>query len=367
MKTKCFLWASLLCTLLDGCKVVSTSQVGPNHQFPDSNGNPSLVVHGMPYFLPIGVITIKGEKKVSAQTTSSGDHKKAADPAPPSANRENGLSFGLMGAEAASPGSKDDSGDAPAGQAVTIIVDGWTVTITAEVEAEAGQMYYAVPRRNYIFDDDFQVTVNSKHLLSAGKSTADDRTAAVIGAVASLAKSVAVPGVRTAKTRGELTSFLVSFRTDSAAEYEIAREVLYDAGFGLGPLSSSAPARLENLPADDQERGLVFRLAEPYTVSLTYPVKTKASGAVRYSHVFILPGRQPYVLEYHRVAFVKKIQNVGFSDGMLTDYHENLPSPILGVLAIPKEIIGAIVPFLGGGSLGATGTMPAAPPPAVTP
>jgi hypothetical protein len=357
MKTKCFLWASILCTLLDGCKVVSTSQVPTNHKFPDSNGKPSFVVHGMPYFLPIGLITIKGDWKDPA------DHKEPA--ADHVANLQSGLTFGFLAAGSASPSSKDTSGDASAGQTATLVVDGWTITITAEAEADPGQMFYAVPRRNYIFDDDFQVTVNSKHLLSAGKSTANDRTADVIGAVASMIPAFA--GVET-KGRGappKLKSFLVSFRTDSENEYEAARKVLHDAGFGLAPLSTPAPANPEALSTGDQEQGLVFRLAEPYTVSMTYPVD--AAPALNYKHVFVLPGLQPYVLEYHRVAFVKKVQEVGFTDGMLTDYHENLPSPILGVLGIPKAIVGAIVPLVGGGSLGGSGTTPAAPPPTVTP
>ena len=353
MKTKCFLWASVLCTLLDGCKVVSTSEVPESHQFPDKNGNPSLVIHGMPYFLPIGVITIKG------------DWKDQGAP-PPKANLESGLTFGLLTSGTAPAASKDDSDGAPAGQTVTLTFDGWTITITAEVEADPGHMFYAIPRRNYIFDDYFQVTVNSKHLLSAGKSTANDRTADVIGAVASLVESAAAFRAEAVRPTPPLKSFLVSFRTDSWTEWDAARKMLKKADFVLAPLATSAPANLENLSPCNQEHGLVFRLAEPYTLSLTYPLKD--ASMLRYEHVFVLPGRQPYVIEYHRVAFVKKVQEVGFTDGMLTDYRENLPSPILGVLGIPKAIIGAIVPFVGGGSLGGTGTTPAeTSPPGVIP
>ena len=245
-------------------------------------------------------------------------------------------------------------------------IDGWTVTITAEAEADPGQMFYAFPYRNYIFDDDFQVTVNSKHLLSAGKSTANDRTADVIGAVASL-----IPAVAGLESQGQgnflptITAFL--FRSGLTTEkFKDAQELLRTRRIVLGRLSQ--PPFIRELNKKEKDQGLVFRLAEPYTISLTYPAEAgKNDQMLRYSHVFILPGLQPYVLEYHRVAFVKKVQEVGFTDGMLTDYHENLPSPILGVLGIPKAIIGAIVPLVGGGSLGGSGTAPAASPPVATP
>jgi hypothetical protein len=66
-----------------------------------------------------------------------------------------------------------------------------------------------------------------------------------------------------------------------------------------------------------------------------------------------------YAIEYQRMAFVKKVKEVGFTDGMLTDYHQHLPSPILGFLGIPKAIVDAIVPIPGAaptGSGSATGT-----------
>jgi hypothetical protein len=60
------------------------------------------------------------------------------------------------------------------------------------------------------------------------------------------------------------------------------------------------------------------------------------------------------------MAFVKKVKETGFTDGMLTDFHQKVPSPILGFLGIPKAIVQAIVPIPGAppssGSGSSTGT-----------
>jgi len=64
-------------------------------------------------------------------------------------------------------------------------------------------------------------------------------------------------------------------------------------------------------------------------------------------------------MRYDRMAFVKKLREVGFTDGMLTDFHQKVPSPILGFLGIPKAIVQAIVPIPGAppsGSGSASGT-----------
>jgi len=58
--------------------------------------------------------------------------------------------------------------------------------------------------------------------------------------------------------------------------------------------------------------------------------------------------------------FVKKVWEVGFSDGMLTDFRQKRPSLILGFLGIPKAIVQAIVPIPraqpSSGSASASGT-----------
>ena len=60
------------------------------------------------------------------------------------------------------------------------------------------------------------------------------------------------------------------------------------------------------------------------------------------------------------MAFVKKVKEIGFTNGMLTDFHQKVPSPILGFLGIPKAVLQAIVPVPGtpgpSGSASSAGT-----------
>ena len=78
---------------------------------------------------------------------------------------------------------------------------------------------------------------------------------------------------------------------------------------------------------------------------------------------FVLPDPDRlYEIEYPRMAFVKKVKEIGFTDGMLTDFRQKVPSPILGFLGIPKAIVQAIVPIPGAagpsGSASGSGTTP---------
>ena len=51
-----------------------------------------------------------------------------------------------------------------------------------------------------------------------------------------------------------------------------------------------------------------------------------------------------YSVEYPRMPLVKKVKNIGFTDGMLSDYNKKLPNPMLGFLGILKAIVESIVP-----------------------
>ena len=84
----------------------------------------------------------------------------------------------------ASPARGGDSTDVSIGSAPQL-----TITLTSEVEADESKsagVYYAKPHANYLYEDDVHVAVNSKHLLSTGNVTTEDKTVEIVGAVASL-------------------------------------------------------------------------------------------------------------------------------------------------------------------------------------
>ena len=126
----------------------------------------------------------------------------------------------------------------------------------------------------------------------------------------------------------------------------------------------------------DTAYGIVFRAVKPYRVTVESVPGT--SFYIRESRLVMLPDTRcdhTLVLDYSRLAFVKKTTNVGFVDGIPQNFAQTTPSSVLGFLAIPKGIIQAIVPLSPGitgppGGVqapGIAGTTAAPPAPSSTP
>ena len=285
-------------------------------------------VNGMLYYLPIGKITIKGEY---AQPEGTPKAKAATT-------------------ETATPREL-------------------TITLTAEVEADEGAgVYYVTPQSNYIYEDEVRVAVNAKHLLSTGNVTTEDKTAEIAGALASLARA----GLGFAKTEAleNQRPFNFTFHPSNSTEVNSVTAKLRERGIGLKVTMDSKDVKgicvipneeVKKLAQEIGRSGLVFRPAASYKIQLTSPV---GSGSdVDNTQQLLLPDPTSlYAIEYRRMAFVKKVKNIGFVDGMLTDYHQKVPSPVLGFIGIPKAIVDALVPIPGAapqaGSASASGTTP---------
>ncbi len=306
---------------LAACTTVSTRNEDP------ASGQ----VNGMLYYLPIGKITIVGEFK------DLGEMKK---PVPDSEKSKSG-------------------GDGGAGEEGTIKIAQLVVSITPEVEADEREgVCYATPQANYLFDDEVQVTVNAKHLLNTGNVTTEDKTvqivAELVSDVADVTKGFSKP---TPPTINRLP-FHYSFHPSNRGERERVQQELADRNIGFtveGVPTSDGKTEVvtgKNLKQLDKE-GLLFRPAMSYRVRLTFysadpSGKRDRVALLDNTQQFILPDvHRLYEMSYPRVAFVKRIKNVSFSEGMLTDYHQTTPSPIYGFLGIPKAIIKAVVPIPG--------------------
>jgi hypothetical protein len=88
------------------------------------------------------------------------------------------------------------------------------------------------------------------------------------------------------------------------------------------------------------------------TAPTTPPVLTPnlKNTQVLGSQVVLIPDTDldhVYAADFTRTPFVTRITNVGFSNGMLVSYEQDLPSPVLGFLQIPQSILAAIVPIPG--------------------
>jgi hypothetical protein len=317
----------------------------------------------MLYYLPIGKITIKGEfKELTPAPTPCPTCSPKTSPAKASGDQK-----GASAQASASPARGGDSTDVSMGSASQL-----TITLTSEVEADESKsagVYYAKPHANYLYDDDVHVAVNSKQLLSTGNVTTQDKTVEIVGAVASLAaqfKSFTQGTPPPAKSR---LPFYFSFHPSNADDVVRVREELDKRGINFTveptPAQGGKSVAILGLQARELgENGLLFRPAMSYKVKLIYKPENKENPQnlelIHTTQQFVLPDPDRlYEIEYPRMAFVTKVKNIGFTDGMLTDYQQKVPSPILGFLGIPRAIVQAIVPIPGAppsGSGSASGT-----------
>jgi hypothetical protein len=345
-----------------GCRTLSTTDVTPE----------SGPVNGaLLYYLPIGKITLTGQAPLPQSPTPKATATAKPTPTPNPAVQ----AFKPKDEPPPSDGGegKPPPPNAFAGGQVT-------VSLTAEVEAdERAGVYYVSPHANYLFEDEVQVTTK-KHLLNTGKVTTEDKTVEIIGTVASIAANIPKIAVVSGGTpTPQPQPFTFSFHPHNASEVRRIAYQLQSRGIkmtvtadGVDVTRSSSPvhaitmgelATLKSsaqVTTKDGSPGLLFRPGISYKVFLTYRQPGSGLNAISASQQFILPDpTRLYVMRYDRMAFVKKVREVGFTDGMLTDFHQKVPSPILGFLGIPKAIVQAIAPIPGAaptGSGSASGT-----------
>ena len=180
-----------------GCRTLSTSR----------NNVPSgSAIDGMLYYLPIGKITIKGE------------FKSADSPA----------RLKISSSRSSSAKGKPPNGEAPSEGGTTINAGALTITLTSEVEPDerAGE-YYVIPHANYIYEDEMRLTVNAKHLLSTGNVTSEDKTAEIVGALASMAGEVTKALIEGTPTPTPTPPpFFFSFHPSNPTEVSHVKEAL---------------------------------------------------------------------------------------------------------------------------------------------
>ena len=219
------------------------------------------------------------------------------------------------------------------------------IVLTAEMEADESTPYFLKPDRNYFYDDETQLTVNTKGLLSTANATAEDRTADIIN---DLVQTIATAeGLRIGTNIPErLHPFYYSFHPSNLNEVNWVKRRLQEMNINFNVIASEAgqamdPGKSAIQSAAANQKGIIFRPGKSYTIALS-----SAQLHLNTSKQFIMPDTNvALVLDYSRMPFVKKITNVGFTDGMLTDFHQTLPSPILGFVGIPKSIIQALIPI----------------------
>ncbi|HWB05746.1 MAG TPA: hypothetical protein VG796_22185 [Verrucomicrobiales bacterium] len=323
----------------------------------------------------------------------------------------------------------------------------FTVTVTATTVADPKYRYYLDTGTNVLFDDDYKLYVSPKGLLDTVNVTTTDKTATILGDLASIAASAMKfnAGVTGGKADAAHPPpgpepFDYTFTLD---ELDKIRRLVRDRGFdlsiqrqeptGAGFETYEFPApktAFEAAHGRGEAHGVVFRPTVPYKVTLTDgplqerikrwraevgkldkaavesaqagdalklakaaladaskpksdeqaavdKAQTKATDAqkdldqktlaidalaragykskaeqgdsaviTRVQGTAIIPDPDTQLLlPLGRSAFVTRTDNIVFTDGLLAKVERNRPSPIVGFLQIPKNILTSLVPL----------------------
>jgi hypothetical protein len=135
---------------------------------------------GLVYYLPKGRIRITGDFKPSSAPGGSdskpgpGGNDGASKPPRPLMEKL----------------SREDSGESSDSEQKNFYI-----TVSVDIEADPRARYYLKAERNYFYDDDLNLKINAKHLLSTGNATVEDQTAQIISSTAQIvAQFAGVPG-----------------------------------------------------------------------------------------------------------------------------------------------------------------------------
>ena len=189
-------------------------------------------------------------------------------------------------------------------------------------QARAVGEYYVMPHANYAYEDETRVTINSKQLLSTGNVTTEDKTADIVGGLASIVSKAKGPFFAAEQKQKNRAPSYFSFRPSNYTEYHRVKSQLRlrDITFKLDRshlLTRRALALLLQKENNSANRACLFRPAISYRITLKFDgVDLRNSNPVALidrTQQFILPDpSRLHEIQYPRMAFVKKVREIGF-------------------------------------------------------
>lgn len=318
------------------CGVSACSTFTTTSEFPSTD----KPISGIPYYLPLGRIHIVG-----STTAPATDNTPAEDATPA------GSTDSTSDVTATQKAKKNASTqDAASGKKAEVQ---YNIVITTVLAADPSALFYLKRNADYLFDDKITLSINSKYLLSSSSADSKDETATIISNIVSdvaLMRTVTVSA----------SPFDVTFDPENPEELKIAAEKISDSHLNLQVINSKGvdlvgqkATNADTKDNMDREQssssvqnfnGVAFRLPTAYTIRVTSGKNT--TPTISSVQTAILPEKkQNYFLDATRMPFSEKTTQLTFTDGMLTTFSQNVPSPILGFIGIPKDIITAILPI----------------------
>lgn len=199
---------------------------------------------------------------------------------------------------------------------------------------DESQLYVLNYNPSPLSDDSVDVQLGTNGLLQKIESSAEDKTGAIILKLVEAGKEAFKAAA------------LVGGVGIGEGDFIFAPEDVEHVNQEVANLSRGASLRIEISPPVPQgavsgvqecEGGVCFRPLVAHRVSFV------ANGVPVESHVILIPNGAPILsLPIRRAAFVKKVTNITFEDGILKEVHLEKPSEALGFMDIPVGIAKAI-------------------------
>lgn len=193
------------------------------------------------------------------------------------------------------------------------------------------QLFFLRYEPSILADDALTVDVTSKGLLSKVNVSSEDQTGAVVLKLAELGKEVAKGFVLLSAGPGETTVFQQTFDPLDAASVSALNTAIkgYAGNLQLTVNTTAAPAPVVGAEGFS---GIAYRPLMPCEVVV--------SGNDSQTEAVIYVPNKAIINTFplDRGAFIKKVANLTFDNGVLTEFTINKPSEALGAVSLPVDL-----------------------------
>ena len=232
---------------------------------------------------------------------------------------------------------------------------------------------YAFQMRTHLSafsEDRYEIDINSDGTLNKVKTTATDKIGEVIKTVGSFVvtlltgvpSTVPPPEQRALFDEAAPIVLKLSFDPSDPADVVLVNQELMRQGFPLlveaCSLGWAAPSFNDNTqpvacePAPQEHRsvadnnltlpqdGVIYRPALPWRMT----VKELPSGTVQSQHIVSIPNKSPLLsIPLDRTAFVNRVNEITFTNGVPTKIDITKPSEALAIVSIPLDILDGVL------------------------
>ena len=187
-------------------------------------------------------------------------------------------------------------------------------------------------------NDSLTIHLTADGLLKKVETTVEDKSGEVIVKLAEVGKEIAKAAIYVSSV-GETPQVIqdLTFSPSDLKEVnsELAKITPEKLRIDLVPMAPLPPS---NKGGDDKSSpGVCFRPQIPYKLRFFN------GDALVEQRILLLPDGSPKIcMSIKRAAFVKKVTNLTFDKGILTEVHIDKPSEVLGFMDIPVSITKAI-------------------------